>query len=455
MSGELPKGWIETTLGNIVTLRGEKVTPAEYLESPYLGLEDIEPHTARVLRYSRAGDFKSAAARFYSGDILYSRLRPYLNKVSLAECDGLASAELLALKVAHGIDANFVVRRIMATDFLNFTAELDKGDRPRVDYEQISTFPVRLPPSEEQKNIGKKIVTLFSRSSRARDELAHIPKLIERYRQAVLEAAFRGDLTADLRDDREEYRNGELPSGWRLCKLGKLIADGPQNGLYLPKSRYGAGVPILRIENYQNFSNDEVSELKCVKVSDDEFESYKLISGDIVVNRVNSPSHLGKLILIGESLEGALFESNMMRFRLFPDFHPEYICLFLKSPEGKRRLISGAKWAVNQASINQGDVTSTNVPIPPISEAKEIVKRIERLLGGLQALEAEFRSARKLVDRLDASILDKAFSGQLVPQDPNDEPASKLLERIRAARASAPAVKRGRKAKGAADGGLF
>ncbi|MFV3131542.1 restriction endonuclease subunit S [Niveispirillum sp. KHB5.9] len=463
MSGELPKGWAETTLGAI-TVPFDTIDPTRTPDKEFqyidIGSIDNERLEIRSPKSFLGKDAPSRARRLVAkGDTLFATVRTYLKNIALAgdSHDGnLTSTGIAVLRPANGIEPKFLFRYVSSQPFVDAISQgMDGTMYPAINDGDLGPRPMPLPPEPEQHRIVAKIDSLFARSSRARDELAHIPKLIERYRQAVLEAAFRGDLTADLRNDREAFRNGELPSGWRLCSLGKLIEDGPQNGLYLPKSQYGDGVPILRIENYQDFTSDNLDGLKLVNVSNEDIEKYKLTPGDIVINRVNSPSHLGKSILIGKSYDGILFESNMMRFRVFSNYSPEYICLFLKSPEGKRRLTSGAKWAVNQASINQGDVTATNVPIPPIAEAKEIVKRIEHLLRGLQVLEVEFRSARNLIDRLDASILDKAFTGQLVPQDPNDEPASKLLDRICAARAAAPAVKRGRKAKGAADGGLF
>lgn len=496
MSGDLPKGWAETTLGEIVTLRGEKVLPREYPEANYLGLEDIEPHTSRILRYSRAGNFKSASARFYSGDILYSRLRPYLNKVSVAACEGLASAELLVLKAAHGIDTNFVIHRIMAADFLDFTASLDKGDRPRVDYQQICAFPVSLPPSDEQKNVGKKISRLFARSSRARDELAHIPKLIERYRQAVLEAAFRGDLTTDWRitncdqppassfvENRQQVArqlmssagvgrdqksallitdlelsrdinarraSAPLPDGWEWTGIGQVF------GVYVgatpgrKDARYwGGDVPWV--------SSGEVA---FTRISD---TSEKIT--DLGLASASTRLHPVGTVLLGMIGEGktrgqaaildvpACNNQNCAAIRVSEaGYPPEYLYWhFFADYERTRDIGSGN----GQQALNKDRVQRLIFPLPPAEEAVEIVNRINKMLAPLELVYKEIKGATGLIDRLDASILDKAFSGQLVPQDPTDEPASKLLERIRAARAAAPAVKRGRKAKGAADGGLF
>jgi type I restriction enzyme S subunit len=147
----------------------------------------------------------------------------------------------------------------------------------------------------------------------------------------------------------------------------------------------------------------------------------------------------------------ALFESNMMRFRLRDDADPGYVDIFLRSSIGRERLTAGAKWAVNQASINQRDVAATVIDLPARTLQVRIVVEAERQLSLADAVENELAQALLHCGRLRQAILRRAFSGQLVPQDPNDEPASVLLERIRAGRARQAAQNgkgRGRRPRG-------
>lgn len=430
---DLPQGWAETTLGEIVTWRKDKVDPANVPEKPFIGLEDIEPHTSVILRIGLASEVKSSVACFEAGDVLYSRLRPYLNKVARPDFSGVASAEILALKPSDAAEAEFVRRKIMTREFLDFTAMLDKGDRPRVSYDEISNFRVSLPPFAEQQRIVAKIDSLAGKSRRAGDHLDHIPRLVEKYKQAILDAAFDGRLT--------KLKSHQLT----FVELGALLQFGPQNGLYLPKDRYGSGVPILRIQNYGLDSVDPIDTWSRVNVSEKMAGQYSLYCGDLVINRVNSPSHLGKSMVVVADMGGALFESNMMRMRLRPGVEPRFVQLYLSSPKGRAALTEGAKWAVNQASINQGDVTGTLLPIPDHDAQIEIVQRIRQAFAWINLLATATTSARKLIDHLDQAVLAKAFKGELLPQDLADEPASVLLDRIRAERAAAPKAKRSRK----------
>jgi type I restriction enzyme S subunit len=126
----------------------------------------------------------------------------------------------------------------------------------------------------------------------------------------------------------------------------------------------------------------------------------------------------------------------MMRFRVSDLIDPEWVTTVLQTFDGKARLTANAKWAVNQASINQQDVKRTTVPLPPVAEQAQILAAIRQQLSVDLKLSEEFATASRRTERLRQSILKRAFDGKLVPQDPNDEPASVLLERIRAERAT-------------------
>ena len=241
----------------------------------------------------------------------------------------------------------------------------------------------------------------------------------------------------------------ELPQGWVWASVDALIFDGPQNGLYLPASQYGSGVPILRIDDYQIGWHRRRKQLNLVAADVETSHAFALTTGDIVINRVNSMTHLGKSLLITKSLNGVLFESNMMRLTLSGDVSAEFMTYYLGSDVGRTRLIQGAKWAVNQASINQQDVRRTASPLPPTEEQQALADILREQLDAVVDQEAAITAALHQSTAQRQNILRAAFSGQLVPQDPTDERASALLARIRAERAAQAAVKRprGRKAK--------
>lgn len=134
----------------------------------------------------------------------------------------------------------------------------------------------------------------------------------------------------------------------------------------------------------------------------------------------------------------------MMRFRLSNLVSSAFTTFYLGSDIGRSRLIKNAKWAVNQASINQQDVARTPVPIPPQEEQLEIVKHVKFQLEAYQNLSAAISKLLREASAQHKNLLKAAFTGQLVPQDPADEPASVLIERIRAEREANSGMKRPR-----------
>jgi type I restriction enzyme S subunit len=293
----------------------------------------------------------------------------------------------------------------------------------------IKEMEIIVPPLNEQRRIVAKFEKLLSRVDATQARLATIPRILKRFRQSVLAAACSGRLTADWRDN--EDRLEELPRSWSLIELGNLIADGPHNGLYKPQSFYGSGTPIVRIDAFYDGRITNWAELKRLQISNNEREQFALADEDILINRVNSPKFLGKSALIQMMPEASVYESNMMRLRLDDSrATPNYAILYLRSTQGLEELRKNAKHAVNQSSINQQDVKAVTFALPPLKEQQEIVRRVEALFKTADALEARYRTAKAHVDKLTQSILAKAFRGELVPQDPNDEPASELLSRV-------------------------
>ena len=163
----------------------------------------------------------------------------------------------------------------------------------------------------------------------------------------------------------------ENPKQFPCMLLGSIMTVMPQNGLYKPQSAYVQdkfGTPILRIDGFYNGKVTDFNNLKRLCCTDFEKERYLLVENDIVINRVNSIEYLGKCARISGLQEDTVFESNMMRFHLDDSkVNSTYITTVLCSQYIYRQILTRAKKAVNQASINQGDVQSLNVVVPPLS----------------------------------------------------------------------------------------
>jgi type I restriction enzyme, S subunit len=197
-------------LGDIIKPRKEKVLPAEFPDMPFIGMEHVEAHTMRLLGTVPALTMRSAANRFYAGDVLYGRLRPYLNKVYKPQCDGLCSAEFIVFPKTEGIHPDFLRYRLNAQDLVSFASHLDTGDRPRVNFDGLSSFELFFPSSfEEQQRIVTKLDTQFSRLDEAVAALKRIQANLKRYKAAVLKAAVEGKFTEQWRKDHLDIESAD------------------------------------------------------------------------------------------------------------------------------------------------------------------------------------------------------------------------------------------------------
>lgn len=197
--------------------------------------------------------------------------------------------------------------------------------------------------------------------------------------------------------------------GWKETTLGKIIEDGPKNGLYKPSSDYGSGTPIVRIDSFHN-SLVDLGKLKRVAISASENDQFQLLEGDLVINRVNSRSHLGKCGLIPALTEPTVFESNMMRIRLDrTKANPNMMLWLLTSKAVKNQILNCCKDAVNQSSINQKDVESFRIPLPPLPLQQKFAEVIENI----EHQKAQAEASGKESEGLFQSLLQSAFKGEL------------------------------------------
>lgn len=235
---------------------------------------------------------------------------------------------------------------------------------------------------------------------------------------------------------------------WRICPLSDIadVQGGIQVGKKRPAGVALVEVPYLRVANVQR-GWLRLNEIKTLAVTAEERDRLLLKDGDILMNEGGDRDKLGRGWVWREEVLGCIHQNHVFRVRLKdPDFTPEFVSHYANE-FGQAYFIDQGTQTTNLASISKRRVMALPVPVPPAAEAREIVRLISAAFARADRLEAEAARARALLDRLETAILAKAFRGELVPQDPNDEPASVLLDRIRAGRAAAPKPKRGRARK--------
>ena len=420
---------------------------------------------------------------------------------NLANTYGFGSTEFHVLRPLQGIDPRFIYYTVSNRAF-RFHAEHNMTGavgQKRVPAAVLEEHEVSLPPISEQRRIVERIEALFEEIDRGLESLRAAKNGIALYRQSLLKSAFEGRLTAEwraqnpdrlespdalldrIREERERRymadldeweqavaqwrkcsKNGrkpakpkrlkrysldgsglqlalpELPHGWAWSHLG-CCSTGPEYGTAAKSSTQGE-VPVVRMGNIQN---GRIDWSNLVYTSDkEEIAQYSLQPGDVLFNRTNSPELVGKTAIY-QGERSALFAGYLVRVNQIGEIASgPYVAYFLNSPCAREHGKSVKTDGVNQSNINGTKLQEYPFPICSTAEQNEIVRILDSRLEAAEILEAEIDAALARADALRQSILKTAFGGELVPQDPDDEPASALLERIETERAKMPVRKR-------------
>lgn len=261
---------------------------------------------------------------------------------------------------------------------------------PILNNKSLRNIKIKLPPLETQKQI----VEILDQADKLRKKREKSIEKIEKFGFSVFTSMF-GNIS--------NPKVSKIP-------LGNLIKSGPQNGIYKPASEYGSGTQIIRIDGYDN--GDVISDMnsfKLLNLTSTEKQKYLVSNNDILINRVNSPSHLGKSAIIMNLSTPAVFESNMMKFSVDENqVLPRFAAFNLSLPYLKRQILNMARDAVNQSSINQQDVQSLEICVPNILLQKRFIEIIE----SSDSLERKFfTQSENLSSNLFKSLLKSAFSG--------------------------------------------
>ena len=308
----------------------------------------------------------------------------------------------------------------------------------------------------DTKKLRQKILDLAIRGKLVpqdqNDEPASV--LLERIREEKKQMVKEGKLKAkDIKNDTiifkgednlhyEKFQDGtvkciedeipfEIPAGWEWCRL-RNITEFIRNGATIKQYQDAGGYPITRIETI-SFETVDRKKLGYGNINDlENYRSYILQDQDILLSHINSPKHLGKTALYekkeGESI---IHGMNLLCIRMIDREISKYILISLKTSEFKTHVWSKMKQAVNQASITTVSIGDYVVPIPPHNELHAIIDRVDNYSSYIDSISVSNEDLKTIIDQTKAKILDLAIRGELIPQNPDDEPASVLLERIR------------------------
>jgi type I restriction enzyme S subunit len=449
---ELPQGWAEAT---VLELAGQNsvVTDGDWVES-----KDQDPMgSVRLIQLADIGDgfFVNKSQRFMNvesverlnctylqnGDVLIARMPDPLGRACIFPDIGQHAVTAVDVFVWRpdrelaGADTRWLMHTINSPAVrAEILSEAGGTTRQRVAGGKLKQLRLPVPPIPEQRRIVATVDGLTARTARARKELDRIPTLIARYKQRLLALAFSGELTAGWRaakglSDAKEVALVDVAKGFSYGTSAKSAPSGE--------------VPVLRMGNIQDGKLDWTNLVFTSEKA--EIKKYTLIPGDVLFNRTNSPELVGKTALYkGE--QDAVYAGYLIRIQCTENLMPEYLTYSLNGPAGRNYCWAVKTDGVSQSNINAKKIAAFRFLLPSLDEQAEIVRRIDSAFGWLDRMAADHAAAARLLPKLDAAILAKAFQGKLVPQDPNDEPAAKLLERIKAEPGIAPKGKRGGRA---------
>jgi type I restriction enzyme S subunit len=370
------------------------------------------------------------------GDIVLTMEAPLGNVAQIPDDRRyILSQRVVLLKPNGSIDPTFLAYQMRAPDFrtellANATGTTATGIRQS----RLVELPVRIAPFNEQKRIADKLDVLLARVDACRERLDCIPAILKRFRQSILAAATTGKLTKEWREGRS------TTSEWADVELGSVARDFSYGSA--AKSSQSGDVPVLRMGNIQDGKLDWADLVYTSNRA--EITKYRLTISDVLFNRTNSPELVGKTAVYDGKLE-AIYAGYLIRVRCTDDLLPDYLNYCMNSPAGRDYCWQVKSDGVSQSNINAKKLAAFTFSLPSIEEQQEIVRRVEALFAFADGFEARYNAARAQVERLTPVLLAKAFRGELVPQDPNDEPAAVLLERIRAAREATPPKPRPRR----------
>jgi type I restriction enzyme S subunit len=497
MSGEnseLPAGWASTPLKDLIAQDG-LFNDGDWVES-----KDQDPNgDVRLIQLADIGDgvFRDRSERFLTaakaeelqctflrtGDVLISRLADPLGRACIfpeqpRPC--IAAVDVCIFRSgSDGVDHTWLMHFINSIYFRNEIGLRSSGTtRTRISRKNLGDIEMRVPPLAEQRRIVAKIEALQERSRRAREALSEVGPVLEQFRQSVLAAAFRGDLTADWR---AAHPNAEPTSEllhrirverrrrWEQAELAKYKANGqkpPQNW----KAKYKEPEPVDNSDlpelpegwcwtrlpelGYMNRGKSRHRPRNAPHLYGGPYPFVQ--TGDIAQSRGRIVSHMQTYSEAGLAqsqlwpegtvcitIAANIASSAVLNYpACFPDSvvglipdkslcSPEFVEFFIRTVRDDLERFAPS---TAQKNINLETLTEVAVPLPPLEESNEITRLLTELIDGGFHVDQAVAGLIDQVDQLDQSILAKAFRGELVTQDPSNEPASVLLERIRAQR---------------------
>lgn len=430
---ELPKGWEPTQLGHVVQLKtgpfGSALHQSDYVQggTPLINPTHIRGGRLKPDPLISAGPEKTAELREFrlmAGDVVMGR-RGEMGRCAVVpqSAEGwLCGTGSVIVRPTQAVSPTFLQRFLSAPSTVSALVGDSVGSTMvNLNQKILLGLSVALPPVSEQRRIADKLDSVLTRVDAVNNRLARVAPILKRFRQSVLAAATSGRLT-------EDWRSG-AQANWPTLRAEEACAKVQSGGT--PKGGFlEEGIPFLKVYNIvdQKVAFDYKPQYVSAEVNATELRKSQVQPGDVLMNIVGPP--LGKVAIVPSEHSAWNINQAITLFRPSEQVSSLWIYFVLCEGAPIREVLNRTKGSVGQVNISLSQCRAFELPIPPADEQAEIVRRVETLFAFADRLEARLQAAQTATERLTPALLAKAFRGELVPQDPNDEPASELLKRL-------------------------
>lgn len=454
----LAHGWINATLRECSENISYGVTASaasEPVGPRFLRITDIQENQVdwSTVPYCLCQD--TGRSLLAPGDIVIARTGATTGKSYLIRDTPeptVFASYLIRVRVNGGLLPSYLEQFMHSQDYWKQITDISQGTaQPGANATILGGLIVPIAPFLEQRRIVAKLEELFSELDAGVAALRRAQRRLARYRQALLQAAVTGELTREWRGQQtHDIKLGKLdieppawlPLGWDWTTLGE--ASEVTGGLTKNQRRPALPrqVPYLRVANV--YADElRLEEVEKIGILEGELRRALLQKEDLLIVEGNgSLDQIGRVAIWDGSIDPCVHQNHIIKARLSERVLPRFALLWLLSPLGRDAIVEQASSTSGLHTLSISKVSGLPLPIPPIQEQQAIVAEYDRRNSLADALRATTQASLRRAERLRQSILERAFRGELVPQDPNDEPAEALLARLRASGTEAPAPRR-------------